>query len=150
MTSPLLKLFTRYATASFFIGVGSLHFTDPQTFVSIMPSYLPWHLELVYLSGFFEIMGGLSLLFMSTRYIGAWGLVALLVAVYPANIHMLVHEIYLEGMPHNKWLLWARMPLQFVFILSVLWVGDIWPKTHISPSDSHLPSDSHIPSDSQS
>lgn len=111
-----------------FVVVGVLHFINPSPFVSIMPEYLPWHLELVYLSGVFEILGGLGLIIPMTRRYAAWGLVALLIAVYPANINMLVNDIYLDDMPHERWLLWARMPLQFLMALGVLWSGDIWPK----------------------
>ena len=111
-----------------FVAVGILHFTNPAPFVSIMPRYLPWHLELVYLSGLFEVLGGLGLLVPPTRRSAAWGLLALLIAVYPANINMLVNDIYLDDMPRERWLLWARMPLQFFMALGVLWSGEIWPK----------------------
>ena len=111
-----------------FVGVGVLHFTNPAPFVSIMPQYLPWHLELVYLSGIFEILGGLGLMVPRTRRFAAWGLIALLIAVYPANINMLVNDIYLDDMPRERWLLWARMPLQFLMALGVLWSGEIWPQ----------------------
>ena len=111
-----------------FVVVGVLHFINPDPFLTIMPEYLPWHLELVYLSGFFEILGGAGLLIPSTRRLAAWGLIALLIAVYPANINMLVNDVYLDDMPHDRWLLWARMPLQFVMAIGVLWSGEIWPK----------------------
>jgi uncharacterized membrane protein len=110
-----------------FVAVGVKHFTDADLFVSIVPPYLPWHLELVYLSGVFEILGGLGLLFERSRKPAGWGLLALLVAVYPANIHMLVNEVYLDGMPEDKWLLWARMPMQLLFALAVSWAAGIWP-----------------------
>ena len=128
MNSSTLKFITRMAVAFSFVAIGVSHFLDPAPFLSIMPAYLPWHLALVYISGFFEILGGLGLLFNGSRRIAAWGLVALLIAVYPANIHMLVNEVYLEGMPREPWILWARMPLQFVFAAGVLWTGDIWPR----------------------
>jgi uncharacterized membrane protein len=111
-----------------FVVVGVLHFINPSPFVSIMPKYLPWHLELVYLSGVFEILGGFGLIIPMTRRYAAWGLIALLIAVYPANVNMLVNDIYLDDMPHERWLLWARMPLQLLMGLGVLWSGDIWPK----------------------
>ena len=95
-----------------------------------MPSYLPWHLESVYLSGFFEILGGVGLLIPRLRRHAAWGLIALLICVYPANIYMLTHDIYIEGMPRDRWLLWARLPMQFIFAIGVLWAGGIWPRRH--------------------
>ena len=120
-----------------FTWVGIQHFTDPEPFVGIMPPYLPWHLELVYLSGVFEILGGIGLLVPATRRFSAWGLLALLVAVYPANIHMLVNEVYFGDMPREPWLLWARMPGQFLFAIGVAWTGGIWPrKTPNSLSES--------------
>ena len=74
------------------------------------------------------LLGGLGLLIPKVRKAAAWGLIALLIAVYPANIHMLVNEVYLEDMPKEKWLLWVRMPFQFLFAAGVLWTGNIWPK----------------------
>ena len=120
------KDLVRVVIALFFLGVGIHHFTGPELYLAIMPPYLPWHLELVYISGVFEILGGIGLVIPSLRRRAAWGLIALLIAVYPANIHMLVNEIYLPDMPKEPWLLWVRMPLQFVLGLAVLWVGDVW------------------------
>jgi uncharacterized membrane protein len=128
MKIPPIRTLTRIVIGLLFAGLGLSHLVDPAPFVSIMPPYLPWHLELVYISGFFEILGGLGLLLAPTRRLAAWGLLALLIAVYPANIHMLVNEIYLDGMPQEKWLLWVRMPMQLVFAIGVLWVGEIWPR----------------------
>ena len=109
MKDGVAKTMTRFGIAAFFIGVGVAHFVKPDPFVYIMPPYLPWHLELVYISGFFEVLGGIGLCLI--KYVQAgWGLIALLVAVYPANIHMLVNEVYLPDMPRSKAILWARMP----------------------------------------
>ena len=124
---PLLLL-TRFVLAGSFVAVGIHHFVNPTPYLMIMPPYLPWHLELVYISGVFEVMGGVGLLIPSVRRQAAWGLIALLVAVYPANIHMLMNTIYLPDMPKEEWILWMRMPLQFVFALGVLWTGELWPK----------------------
>ena len=111
-----------------FTWVGIQHFVDPEPFVHIVPSYLPWALELVYLSGVFEILGGIGLLIPRTRKMAAWGLIALLIAVYTANIYMLTDEVYFKDMPHEPWLLWLRMPFQFLFAAGVLWTGGIWPR----------------------
>jgi uncharacterized membrane protein len=126
---------TRCFVGLSFASIGVLHFADPTPFVAIVPPWLPWPLGLVQVSGFFEILGGLALLARRTRRLAGWGLVALLVAVYPANIHMLVNEVYLEGMPREKWLLWARMPLQLVFAAAVLWTGEIWLRPRTPPQD---------------
>jgi uncharacterized membrane protein len=74
--------------AIFYVIAGSLHFVRPEPYIRIMPPYLPWHGQLVAISGLFEILGGLGLLFPPSRRMAAWGLVALLVAAFPANLYM--------------------------------------------------------------
>jgi uncharacterized membrane protein len=124
------KLLARWFLAALFVWIGVQHFTDPAPFVLIMPGFIPasWHEPLVLISGFFEIAGGVGVLIPTTRRWAGWGLVALLIAIFPANINMLVNEIYLEGMPHEKWLLWARLPFQVVFAFWTLWVTGLWPR----------------------
>ena len=117
----------RWLMALSYVSVGISHFTQPETFVAIMPPYLPAHHELVLLSGVFEILGGIGVLVPRTRRFAGWGILALLVAVYPANIHMLVNDIYLPGMEPNRLLLWLRMPLQLGFALWAAWACEIWP-----------------------
>mgnify|MGYP001233216250 CR=1 FL=1 len=109
-----------------FVAVGVEHFRQPNLFLGIVPPYLPAPLALVYISGLFEILGGFGLFWKRSRRIAGWGLIALLVAVYPANIHMLVNDVYLDGMARERWLLWLRMPLQFVFAAGVLIASEIW------------------------
>lgn len=123
-----IKPALRLLIGGLFVGVGVLHFADPAPFMKIMPAWLPLHLELVYISGAFEILGGLGLIVPATRRFAAWGLIALLVAVFPANINMAINEIYVGGMPHEPWLLWARLPMQLVFALGVAWTGGLWPR----------------------
>ena len=130
ITNSTIRTVFRWIAALFFVGVGAQHFTSPDTFLHIMPPYLPYPLELVYLSGFFEIAGGIGLLVPRTRRFAGWGLIALLIAVYPANIHMLVNDIYLPDMPSSRILLWLRMPMQLVFAFIVLWTAGIWPRTN--------------------
>ena len=100
----------------FYFAAGSLHFIRPAPYLKIVPPYLPWHSELVAISGFFEIVGGLGLLYAPTRRAAAWGLVALLVAVFPANIYMALHPERFADLHVARWLLWARLPLQGVLI----------------------------------
>jgi uncharacterized membrane protein len=104
-----LRLFSRYALALLFVGAGLLHFLRPATYLSIMPPQLPQPLLLVYVSGVFELLGGLGLLAARTRRLAGWGLLALLVAVFPANVYMaLIHEqLHIPG-----WVAWGRLPLQ--------------------------------------
>lgn len=105
--------------ATGFVGSGTLHFVAPGAFESIMPPRLPLHRELVYLSGAGELLGGLGLLSGCTRGIAGIWLVLLLLAVWPANLQMLL-DARASGKP--RWyttLLWLRLPLQ---IPLVLWV----------------------------
>lgn len=116
-----MKLLVRLALAGFFIYVGVLHLVKPEPFLQIMPPYLPWHLELVLISGVFEVLGGVGLLLPRLRRAAAWGLVALLIAVFPANVYMATDGIQIDGFPPQPWMAWARLPLQLVFIALVLW-----------------------------
>lgn len=101
-----------------FVGAGVMHFVRPRPFVEIVPPALPEPEALVYVSGVAEILGGLGLLFKRTRRVAGWGLLALLVAVFPANVYMAVAaERFVHLAP--SWALWARLPLQ---PLLMLWV----------------------------
>jgi uncharacterized membrane protein len=111
----------RGVLAAIMIGVGALHFLLPGPFVSIVPAALPAPYVLVLVSGFFEILGGLGLLVPRARRAASYGLVLLYLAVYPANINMVLHPELGRGVP--EWSLWARLPLQFVFIAWALWAG---------------------------
>jgi uncharacterized membrane protein len=106
-----------------FMAIGVAHFTHTEFFVAIMPPYLPAHFALVYLSGIAEIAGGLGVLFAATRAWARIGLVALLVAVYPANIHMAMNPepFVAEGLSPAA--LYARLPMQFVFMAWVWWAA---------------------------
>lgn len=97
-------------------AVGITHFTDPQLFMRIVPPPLPAR-ETVLLSGVFEVLGGLGLLVPKLRRAAAWGLVALYVAVFPANIYMAVAGIQLDpANPMSAWAGWVRLPFQALFI----------------------------------
>ena len=115
------KRLTLIALALFFCLAGVNHFTDPDFFVAIMPPYLPAHLELVYVSGVFEILGGLGLLLPALRKKAGIGLLALLVAVYPANIHMAMHPELFSAV--DPGFLYLRLALQFVFGWLVWWAA---------------------------
>ena len=115
------KEILRVVLAISIITVGMIHFAKPAPFVKIMPPQLPYPLELVYISGFFEILGGIGLLIPLVSVAAAWGLIALFIAVFPANINMTINNIELEGIPHNPILYWARLPLQAVLIAWAWW-----------------------------
>lgn len=122
--SPRLRRTIRYWVALNFVAVGVLHFTHGALFAAIVPPFLPAPMALVYISGVAEIAGGVGLLVPKLRRAAGWGLLALLVAVYPANIHMAVNEVYLpvDWIPQNPLGLWLRLPFQFVFAAGV-WVS---------------------------
>lgn len=115
-----LKLALRYALAILFVAAGLYHFANPAFYLRMMPPFLPWHLFLVYLSGFFETALGLLLLLVP-RYarLAAWGLIALLIAVFPANVHMALNPQLFPDIPPAA--LWLRLPLQAVLILWAYW-----------------------------
>lgn len=123
-----LQRICRFITALMFVGVGVMHFVDPDPFIAIVPPALPAPRALVYISGACEIAGGIGLLVAKTRTAAAWGLLALLVAVFPANIYMAVEEVYLPDMPESKLLLWGRLPFQLLFAAMVAWSGELWPR----------------------
>ncbi|MGI4760992.1 MAG: DoxX family protein [Janthinobacterium lividum] len=99
----------RLGLALLFVGAGVLHFVHPAPFLRIVPPALPAPRLLVLLSGVAEVAGGLGLLLPATRRLAGWGLLALLVAVFPANVYMvgLASALHIPA-----WVLWARLPLQ--------------------------------------
>ncbi len=98
------------------VAAGVMHFVAPAGYARIVPKYLPAPRTLVLVSGVFEILGGLGLLVPQTRPWAAWGLIALFIAVFPANVNMAVNRIGFGRKRPPSWLLWARLPLQAVLI----------------------------------
>ena len=108
----VFKNLLRYLLGLLFIAAGTNHFWHTAFYVAMMPPYLPLHLALVYLSGAAEIGLGALLLFSRWQILAGWGLIALLVAVFPANVHMALHpELFTQFTPLG---LWLRLPLQGV------------------------------------
>ncbi len=105
------------ATAATFLTTGSLHFVQEKFFTAIVPKSLPNPKALVYISGVAEIAGGIGVLIPSTRRLAGKGLLALLLAVFPANINMALNPERFKMFP--AWALWARLPLQFLIMLQV-------------------------------
>lgn len=115
----IVKAILKYLLAVFFVYGGVNHFRNPDFYLPMMPTYLPWHPPLVYLSGFFEIVFGLMLIFPKLTRIAAWGLILLLIAIFPANIYMAQHA---ELFPWTtQTFLWIRLPLQLVLIAWAYW-----------------------------
>ncbi len=101
------------------MAAGANHFLRTETYVGIMPPWLPWHRPLVLLSGLLEIAGGLAVLPRRTRPAAGWFLVALLAAVFPANLHMALHPEAYPEIP--AWALYLRLPLQGVLAWWAWW-----------------------------
>ena len=118
MTSQI-KQVSIVLASTFYVLVGIQHFVDPQWFVKIIPPYLPYPLELVYISGFCEITLGLLLLIPPLRFIAGWGLILFLIAVFPANIY--VAQTNGAAMNTSPLIAWGRLPLQLVFIAIAYW-----------------------------
>jgi uncharacterized membrane protein len=115
----MFKIVMKWLFGFFFVLAGINHFVSPDFYVRIMPPYLPWHLELVYVSGVFEALLGALLLIPTWSAFAAWGLIALLIAVFPANLHMALNpHLYPEVGPA---FLWLRLPLQGFLIAWAYW-----------------------------
>lgn len=103
----------------FFMLAGANHFLNTAFYVAIMPPWLPWHLELVWLSGVAEVALGAMVLFRRTQVWGGWGLMALCLAVFPANLHMALNPALFPQFP--ALLLWLRLPLQAAALAWIWW-----------------------------
>ena len=114
-----VKTLTRFLFGALFVAAGLNHFRNPAFYVGIMPPYLPWHLELVYISGVAEILLGVMLLVPRWTVTAAWGLIALLIAVFPANIHMTMHPELYPSISLTA--LWLRLAIQGVLIAWAYW-----------------------------
>lgn len=115
---PPMKTVSKFVLAIFMIGAGVMHFVNPAFFLKIMPPYLPLHNVLVLLSGVCELLLGILLLVPAYSRWAAWGIIALLIAVFPANLHVFQHQELLQAPPLVHLL---RLPLQGIFILWAYW-----------------------------
>ncbi len=106
----------------FYVLAGINHFRDPDFYLPMMPDYLPAHFLLVQLSGVAEIALGLGVWIKPLRRWAAWGVIALLIAVFPANLHVALHDIPLGDNPEGLGVFnWVRLPLQAVLIAWAWW-----------------------------
>ena len=112
------KTTSRYLLAVFMIAAGMMHFVQPDFYVKIMPPYLPWHLALVYLSGLVESACGGLLLTRRFSRAAAWGVIVVLIAIFPANVHIYQHQELIPASPAVHLL---RLPLQAVFLVWAFW-----------------------------
>lgn len=123
-----LKVALRWLLCLGMVSAGVLHFIAESFFTQIVPPFLPAARLLVWLSGVAEIALGLLLIPARTRRWAGYGLVALFIAVFPANIYMAVANVQLQGMPDwfqqpSQSALYWRLPLQFLFIAWAFWVS---------------------------
>ena len=114
-----------YVMGPLYVFAGVMHFVVPELYVQIIPPMFPAPLALVYLSGVAEIAVGIGLLLPRTRRYAAWATIALLVAIFPANVYMATHGVVIEGAPGggdpSALVRWGRLPLQGVLILWAYW-----------------------------
>jgi uncharacterized membrane protein len=119
----LPKTPARFAMGILFILASSLHFTASEAELKIIPKFLPLRREALYITGVFEFLGGLGLFVPNAkiRRASAWGLVALLILIFPANVYQAVKNIQLGGFMNTRLYQWGRLPSQAVFIWWALW-----------------------------
>ena len=116
-----VKTVSLWLMAAFYVYAGIRHFTHPDFYLQIMPTYLPLHRELVLLSGIAEVVLGVALLIHPVTRLAAWGVVALLIAVFPANVHMWWAQVAIDGETLPGWFHAVRLPFQGVLILWAWW-----------------------------
>ena len=114
-----IKFITILIMSCFYMNVGVKHFVEPEWFLQIMPPQFPKHYEAVYLSGFFELLFGFMLINPQTRFLAGWGIIFVMIAVFPANLYLAVSNG--EAMGISKELAWGRLPFQYVFIGLAFW-----------------------------
>lgn len=124
----------RWVLGILMVAAGANHFVSTMTYVGMMPEALPAPFALVYISGVAEMAGGLGLLLPRTRTVASYGLIALFVAVFPANLNMAINHLPLGTTSVPAWALWARLPLQLVLIAWAWWVGRAGPRSPRRPA----------------
>lgn len=119
----------------FFIG-GIAHFAFTEAEMRIVPPWIPWPRMAVWVSGVFELLGAVGLLWQPTRKAAGWGLIALTLAVTPANVHMLQQAAAFPDVPY--WALVARLPLQLVMLALIAYGAGLWgPRTQPPRAATH-------------
>jgi uncharacterized membrane protein len=130
-----IRTASRWFIGLFFIVSGMNHFRAPAIYIGMIPPWLPWPASLNLISGACEILGGIGILLPPVRILAGWGLIALLIAVFPANLHVALMG-HMPGFSFSPLTLWLRLPFQAVLIAWVAWVS-IWderpPRRQASP-----------------
>jgi uncharacterized membrane protein len=117
----MLKRISLYLMALLYVLAGIQHFSQTGFYLQIMPPYLPWHLALVYISGAAETALGLALVVPRLSRAAAWGIIALLVAVFPANLYMWTAHVQIDGRSIPGWFHAVRLPAQALLIAWAYW-----------------------------
>ena len=119
------KFITIIIMSCFYMNVGLKHFIEPEWFLQIMPPNFPHHYEAVYWSGFFELLFGFLLINPMTRQLAGWGIIFVMITVFPANLYLAVTDG--AAMNISKELAWGRLPFQYMFIGLAFWhAKDNW------------------------
>ena len=105
--------------SSFYVLAGALHFLYPKPYIDIVPPLLPFKPFIVYFSGFIEIVLGIMLLFISIRFFAAWGIIILLISIFPANIYLALTDGAV--LSTTSLIAWSRLPFQFLLIAIAYW-----------------------------
>lgn len=117
-----IKTVLLYTMGVFYVVAGVNHFLNADFYLQLMPPYLPWHSELVALSGIAEILCGVGVVIPQTRVMAAWATIALLIAVFPANIHVAMNDVPMVGAEQGGGIAnWLRLPFQAVFVAWAWW-----------------------------
>ena len=110
----------RQLVGPFFVFAGVMHFVIPRTYRKIVPPWVPAPEAMVYASGVAEIAGGVGMMVPARRRLAGWWLVATMVGVFPANLHMAMNAEEYAAVPGGAMSLWARLPFQGVFVAWIL------------------------------
>lgn len=117
----IVKTILLWLLGIFFVVAGINHFRDPGFYLKMMPPYIPWHRAMVAISGVAESLLGLAVLYPKTRRLAGWGIIALLIAVFPANVYMYGHPSLFPNIKPGALLI--RLPLQGLMIAWAWWVS---------------------------
>ena len=112
----------RWILAVFFVVAGANHFRSPAIYLGMMPPWLPAPEAMNAIAGIAECLGGIGLLVPPVRRLAGWGLIALLAAVFPANVHVALQG-QMPGTNFSPAVLWLRLPFQAIFVAWVWWVA---------------------------
>ena len=115
------KIFSIYTIALFYISAGVTHFTNYDFFEAIVPPVLVFKSEIVYVSGVIEIVLGLLLCFKKTRHQAAWGIILLLIIIFPANLYLCFYEVPKEALGISKKQAFIRLPFQIPLLIIAYW-----------------------------